>query len=405
MRTVPWRLGMTLIGAGVLAGLVAAGLTALLHLVQHVAFGYSQGTFEAGVLGASKIRRVTVLSVCGVVVGAGWYLLGRYARPVVRVRVAVRERMAMRPAATIAESVLQIVVVGLGASLGRESAPRRVSAALAQLLGQRVRLADEHVRVVMACAAGAGFGAVYGVPVAGALFTLEVLLRSRRLGHVLAAVMVAIVADTVAWIEVPRGPFYDVAVGPWSWALLVGALLAGPMAGAAGLGFDAATRWAGERRPQSWAVPATAVPVFAALGLLSLAAPSLLGNGRGPAQLAFDGGRTTLVLLSLGLAKPLVTAACLRTGATGGLITPAIATGALLGAGLGGLWHDVFASSAASGVAVVVVAGVLAVTVRAPFTAVALAFELTGPPWWLLLPIILTTIGAWMTARGWKREA
>ncbi len=401
---MPWRLGVTLIVAGVLAGLVAAGLTALLHLVQHVAFGYTQGTFEAGVLDATKVRRLVVLSVCGVVVGAGWYLLGRYTRPVVRVRVAVRERVAMRPGVTVAESVLQIVVVGLGASLGRESAPRRVSAALAQLLGHRVRLDEEHTRLVVACAAGAGFGAVYGVPVAGALFTLEVLLRSRRLSHVLAAVVVAIIADVVAWIEVPRGPFYDVEIGPCSWALLVAALLAGPVAGAAGLGFDAAARWAGEHRPQGRAVPATAVPVFTALGLLSVFVPSLLGNGRGPAQLAFDGDRTTFVLLLLGLAKPLVTAACLRSGATGGLITPAIATGALLGAGLGGLWHDMFASSPASAVAVVVVAGVLAVTVRAPFTAVALTFELAGPPWWLLLPIVLTTVGAWVTARGWKRE-
>lgn len=207
-----------------------------------------------------------------------------------------------------------------------------------------------------------------------------------RMTRPLAAVVVAVVADTVAWIEVPRGPFYDVAVGPWSWALLVAALLAGPVAGAAGLGFDAAARWATEHRPQGRAVLITAVPVFAALGLLSALVPFLLGNGRGPAQLAFNGDRTTPVLLLLGLAKPLITAACLRTGATGGVITPAIATGALAGAGLGGLWHDVFASSPASGVAVVMVAGVLAVTVRAPITAVALAFELTGPPWWLLLP-------------------
>ena len=394
----------TLVAAGVLAGLSAAALTALLHLVQHLAFGYSHGTFEAGVLAATQLRRVTVLTVCGVVAGAGWYALRRWLRPPVRVRVAVRERVAMRPVPTVAESLLQIVVVGLGASLGRESAPRRVSAALAQPLAQRLRLGAEEARLVLACAAGAGFGAVYGVPAGGALFTLEVLLRSRRPGHVLAAVVVAVVADVVAWIQVPRGPFYSVAAGRWSWALLLAAVIAGPVAAAAGLGFHAATAWAGAHRPRGWAIPATAVPVFAALGVLAMAAPSLLGNGRGPAQLAFDADRSVLVLVLLGLAKPLVTAACLRTGATGGLITPAIATGALLGAGLGGMWHDVFASCAASGVAVVFVAGVLAVTTRAPLTAVALAFELTGVRWWFLLPISVTAAGAWTTTRGWRRK-
>ena len=404
VRRAPWRLGATLVVTGVVTGLVAAGLTALLHLMQHAAFGYVDGSFEAGVTGATPARRVTVLSICGVVAGVGWYLLGRYARPAIRVRVAVRERVAMRPGTTIVESLLQIVVVGLGASLGRESAPRRISAALAQLLAHRVRLDVEDARLVMACAAGAGFGAVYDVPVAGALFTLEVLLRSRRPVHVLAALLVAGIATAVAWLEVPRGPFYDVAVGAWSWPLLLAAVLAGPVAACAGWGFEAVVSWAGSHRPSGWRIPATALPVFAALGLLATAVPALLGNGRGPAQLAFTGHRSVMVLLLLAAAKPLVTAACLRTGATGGLITPAIATGALLGAGLGKSWQLVFVTSPAAGVAVVMVAGVLVVTTRAPLTAAALAVELTGVPWWFALPVAVTAAGAWTVTRGWRRK-
>lgn len=395
-----WRFAAALLLGGVAAGLVAAGLTALLHAVQHLAFGYRTGHFEDGVLHAARWRRVVVLAVAGVVAGGGWYLLGRFARPTVRVRTAVQQRVPMRPVPTVLESVLQIVVVGLGASLGRESAPRRTSGALAQVLGQRVGLPPEQLRVLVACAAGAGFGAVYDVPAAGALFALEVLLRSVRPAHVLTAAGVAAVATVVAWIEVPTGAFYDVGFAGWSWLLLLAALVAGPLTAAAGLGFEWVTAWAGRHRARGRAVPATAVPVFLALGVLAVWAPSLLGNGRGPAQLAFDDARTDAVLIAFGLAKPLVTAACLRTGATGGLVTPALATGALLGAGLGGL---VLTPALATEVAVLGVAGLLTVTMRAPLTAVAFAFEVTGAPWWFLVPVLVTAAGAWTCTAGWRR--
>ena len=90
VRTQTWRLGATLLVAGVVAGLVAAGLTELLHAVQHLAFGYETGTFAVGVANAPAWRRVAALAVCGVVAGVGWYLLRRFQPAPVRVRVAVR---------------------------------------------------------------------------------------------------------------------------------------------------------------------------------------------------------------------------------------------------------------------------------------------------------------------------
>ena len=63
----------------------------------------------------------------------------------------------------------------MGVSLGREGAPKQTGAVLANLLSDRAQLTDEQRRLLVACGAGAGMSAAYGVPLGGALFALEVL--------------------------------------------------------------------------------------------------------------------------------------------------------------------------------------------------------------------------------------
>ena len=81
------RLTIAIVLTGVGAGLGGMALALLLHLIQHVAYGYSidqlngPESFFQGVTAASPLRRVGVLAVCGVVAGCGWYVLYRFARP------------------------------------------------------------------------------------------------------------------------------------------------------------------------------------------------------------------------------------------------------------------------------------------------------------------------------------
>ena len=63
--------------AGIAAGLIGIAITELLHLVQHVAFGYTEDTFLRGVELASPARRLAVLPFAGLVAGVGWWMLRR----------------------------------------------------------------------------------------------------------------------------------------------------------------------------------------------------------------------------------------------------------------------------------------------------------------------------------------
>lgn len=90
--------------------------------------------------------------------------------------------------------------------------------------------------------------------------------------------------------------------------------------------------------PRPARLPATVTAAFAVLGLVAMWRPKILGNGKGPARLAFAGTLGLQVLLWLVGRKPLATAGCLRSGAVGGLLTSAIAFGAPLGAVPGHPW-------------------------------------------------------------------
>ena len=82
-----------------------------------------------------------------------------------------------------------MVIVGMGVSLGREGAPKQAGAVLANCFAGLSRLSDEQRRLLVACGAGAGMAAAYGVPFGGALFALEVMRGMLALRYVLPAVL------------------------------------------------------------------------------------------------------------------------------------------------------------------------------------------------------------------------
>jgi len=110
--------------------------------------------------------------------------------------------------------------------------------------------------------------------------------------------------------------------------------------------------------------------------------------------LAFDGSLTLLVLAALVALKPLAAAACLA----GGLLTPALATGAMLGALTGGAFSLLWPGAPIAGYAIIAAAAVLATTQKAPLCAIVLVLEFTHTGLALAVPTILAVAGAGLTA-------
>ncbi len=397
-----WML-VALIGLG--AGVGGAALMEILRAVQHLAWsyhgpGFETLTFLAAVERTSSARRVLVLAIGGLVAGGGIILLARL-RGGGEVSEAIWLRHARLPlAASIARAVHSIVLVALGASLGREAAPQQVGAALASTLSDWASLPEWQRRLLVACGAGAGMAAVYNVPLGGALFALEVLLGTLTLPLVLPALATTLIATAVAWIVLGTRPTYLIPSFQIHGSQIVWALIVAPLAGLAAVAYIRLIQGAHKLRPASGRSRLLApLLVFTALGVVAIAYPQLLGNGKNVVQLALIGRLSVTLLAVLFVLKPIATAACLGSGAPGGLFTPTLCYGVLLGGLLGEGWSQIWPGAPSGSYAIIGGAAVLGAAMQGPLAAVVLLLELTQHADALMVPILLAVVGATVLAR------
>lgn len=391
---------------GIGAGLGGMLLALLLHAIQHLAYGYSIAhvigaeSFLSGVTGAEPLRRLAVLTVCGIVAGGGWWALYRYGRPLVSIRRAVRAADPRMPfVSTTVHALLQIVTVALGSPLGREVAPREIGSLLAGRFAHAARLTPDDCRLMVACGAGAGLAAVYNVPLGGAIFVLEVLLGTFDMRALIVAVVTSAIAAIVAWLGLGNEHQYTVPAFVLSTPLVAWSIVCGPLFGFAAYGFVRLTTRARANAPKDWRLPVFALLNFAVIGVLSTGFPQLLGNGKGPASLGFDGTLTIGLAAVLLVLKVLIEAGSLRAGAEGGLLTPGLANGALLGVVLGGLWSIVWPGASIGGCALIGATAFLAASMQMPITAVVLLLEFTRANHDCLVPMLLAVAGSLVAYR------
>jgi H+/Cl- antiporter ClcA len=402
LRDLSPRFWLLAVATGVAAGFGAIAMIAVLRAVQHDAFSYHSGFYSTAAARHGDLRLVVVLVIGGLVTGVGlWVMrrfLGGYGGSPTAVVWSGQGRLS--PVLTALSGALSEVSIALGASLGRENAPQNFAAAIGSWLGERFQVPEQQRMLLIACGAGAGLGAVYNVPFAGALFAAELYLGSITLATVVPAMLTAAIATAVGWINLPKHAVYFLPhLGYPKASLLVFALLAGPLIGLAGAGWVKLVGWANDHQPEGRGLLVQPLIAFTALGLLAIQYPLLLGNGRDLAQFAFTGAGALGTLAALAALKPLVTAMCLRSGAIGGLFTPTLSTGAVLGAFLGGVWVHIWPGAPTAAYAVVGSAAMLAAGMRTPVAAIAFTIELTNSVNPVILAMLLALTGAMLVAR------
>ena len=387
-------LAVVLVGIG--AGLCAAGLMLLLHAVQHLAFAYRHGDFQAATARVSRLRRFLAPTIAGVVTGVAWFVLRRTLKnDHARLDDALwKDSGELSFRRSLGTSVLSEVAVGAGASLGREAAPKLLGAASASLVAGWWKLTTAERRLLVACGAGAGMGAVYNVPLGGALMAAELLYGGITLRVILPALACSWIATTVSWIYLPIAPTYrDVPSYSLHAPHIAFAVIFGPLIGLIAVAYVRLVGLASLHRAHGrqliWA-PALA---FAILGAVAAAFPQLLGNGKGVAHNCFVGVEQPLgIVAALFLLKPVVTVLCFGSGATGGLFTPTLSTGALLGELVGRLWSRLWPGAPTGSYAVIGATAMIGASMQAPLAALALVIELTHTVDTLIVPMIAATM-------------
>ena len=190
------RFWIALLATGALTGLSAAFLTELLEAVQRYMWGGSGTDILTSAQHVTASRCVLILAAAGLVTGVGQVLLRRLSSGNgIDTTAAIWFHAGRLPTLrTLGSAVLSVVLVGMGASLGREGAPKQAGAVFANVFSDFARLSDEQRRLLVACGAGAGMAAAYGVPLGGSLFSLEVMRGVLALRYILPALFCSAVA-------------------------------------------------------------------------------------------------------------------------------------------------------------------------------------------------------------------
>ncbi|MHB8475781.1 MAG: chloride channel protein [Steroidobacteraceae bacterium] len=390
-------LAVVLTGVG--AGLAAGLLTWLLLGVEHLVWPGPNILDAAS--HAAPWRHVWALVGAGLLTGGAQLVMHRLssANGIEITEALARFAGRLPVLRTAGSALLSVLVVGMGASLGREGAPKQAGALIANALSDRGGLSDEQRRLLVACGAGAGMAAAYGVPLGGALFALEVLRGVLALRLILPALLASAIATAVSWLMLPNAPTYLVPAYPLSASVVCWALLAGPIAGLASVGYVRLIAWADRHRPTGWQRLLAPAVALVAVGVISIPFPQVLGNGKDIAQLAFINGVTPLLLLALVFLRPLATLVCLGSGVPGGLFTPSLAMGALLGGVLGIAWSWIWPGVPPGLFAVIGAAAVLAATTHGPISSIVLVMELTARDRSFMLPLLAAVVTATIVAR------
>ncbi|MDU0327147.1 chloride channel protein [Microbacterium sp. KSW2-21] len=399
------RLGIATLITGVATGLAVLLLVWIVHSLEHLVWGHEEGPFLDG-LAYPSVWWLPIVTVggAGVVAAVGWYLLRRFGRTLATVEQGVHgARMPWWE--TLVDTVLQVGSVAMGASIGKEVAPRELSAMAGSKIVRWFGLDPRWRRILIASAAGAGLAAVYNVPLAGALFAVEILLAQFSVGAAVVALTVSAVATLVARPLVGDGSLYTVGSLEVNASLIVAAVLIGPLMGWGATSFATITKKLSRFRPQGWKLLVVLPLTFTAVGALGAAFPLILGNGRALATAGFDLSQPALLLIALAVLKYVATTVSLGSGAIGGTLQPSVAIGAALGAAAAAGWAFVWPGADGTALAIVAASAFLASNMRAPFTAIALIIEFTNTGFTLLLPIFLAVAGSLVASKLTSRES
>jgi len=296
-----------------------------------------------------------------------------------------------------------IFSISSGGSIGREGPMAQLASLLASRLGRLAHFPRPRLRLMVACGAAASMASAYNAPIGGALFVAEVVLGSIAMasfGPLLfssfaATVVVRALTGGRALFEVPH--FQLVSYPELGLYLALGLLCGASVPLFLGLLDFAKALFARIPLP----LPLLLMLGGVIVGIISVWHPIVWGNGYGALSEVLTVQWTVSALAVLILFKLLATAATVGSGAVGGIFTPMLLVGGVLG-GLIGCFVQTWAGASAAppqAYALVGMGAFLAAATQAPFMAILMVFDMTLNHE-IVLPLMLACVAAHLVAQS-----
>lgn len=313
----------------------------------------------------------------------------------------------IRGRVSLVKIVASALTMGSGGSGGREGPIALIAAGFGSFLAGLLKLSDRDRRILVAVGMGAGIGAIFRAPLAGALFSAEVLYREEEIEH--EALIPAIVASIIG---------YSVFASFFGWGALFTTpsftfsdpLELLPYAGlgiiCAGFGFAYIKSFYGIRDLFArFRIPDHVKPALGGVvaGAIGLALPQTLALGYGVVQKALDGNLPAGLLLAIATGKIVTTSFSIGSGGSGGVFGPAMVIGGCVGGAIGQWAHALWPTVITQPEAFIVVGmvGFFSGAASTPISTIIMVSEMTGN-YNLLVPSMLVCAISFLILRKYS---
>ena len=369
---------------------------------------------------------VVIMTICGV--ASGW-ICQTFAPEAEghgtdsAIEAYHQQRGEIKARVPIVKTIASAITLGTGGSGGREGPIAQIGAAVGSYLGKLLKLPARDRRILLAAGMGAGVGAVFRAPLAGALFAAEILYSESdfEADVIIPAATASIIGYSVFSLWLPNhgriplfGAGLDYTFGSPLELLPYGLLaLAVVFAGMIYIKVFYGIHKLFDKLP----MPKFLRPGLGA-GLAGIAGVSMyylmdqnihalavLATGYGALQTALTSASDIGVplLLAIAAVKILTTSLTISSGGSGGVFGPSMVIGGCVGAAVGLVLHSYWPELVPhpEAFAIVGMAGFFAGCAHAPFSTIIMVSELTGG-YGLLLPAMWVSTLAFVMGKPWK---
>ncbi len=400
LRKLPERTSLLLLS--VLTGLLCGGAAVLLKLAIHaIQAGLDsvvpQGSWPSLLLpGAGMLLSLLIVR---------YIVRDHIGHGVTKVLQAVSKNESKIERHNVWSSLLtSALTIGFGGSVGAEAPIVYTGAAIGSNLGRYCGMSYRGMTLLLGCGAAGAVAGIFNAPLAGVLFTLEILLFNLSMSGILPLMLSSVSATLVSYLCLGRGSQFAAAVVPFSMQNIPLYMLLGVFLGFCSLYFVRATLaledWMGKwKNPyMRWFFCALA------LGLLLFFFPPLRGEGYDFLGGLLRGEQAGLVFLLLVLLLKVFSMTFTNAGGgVGGTFGPTLFMGGIAGSVFAMVFNRLFPGQVPVANAVLVgMAGLMAGVMQAPLTAIFLIAEISGG-YALLVPLILTSAVSYGVTRLFEK--
>lgn len=388
---------------------VGLGAVVFLWLIETIlTFFYGAGSFADNIRALPPWRTVLTPAVGGFFVGLLVMILKRTdiaGEGVPQVLEAVeKNRSHMQLLVAPLKILTTAITLGSGGSAGKEGPIVQIGSTLGATLGTWFKRNEHDRKILIAAGAAAGIAGVFNAPIAGVIFSIELITRKFNISHTLTIALAAIIANVVTRYSGVKAISIHLNVIPSTdWQALVLSIPLGLIAGGLAIIFGFCL-YLFTVLFHHYKVPAfipTTIGGFM-VGCIGLFIPYVHEPMAHPLMMEMLSlnNLSILFIASVLLAKILATSFTLGSGSSGGVFAPALLIGTLLGA-LYATFIALFGFGDAAITTTFILIGMasfFAGVTHAPITAIIILVELTKEP--LVLPAVaIGTFVAYITAK------